>query len=109
MNDELMKAAREAVDASDNSRQLELIAAVLTAQQLLNQQQPTPVVHQTTQPFDARKWLTVGAVAVAGGGVACFLALAAALLAVAVAVGGVCATACLIVLRSMWRDYQQNH
>jgi hypothetical protein len=44
-----------------------------------------------------------------GGAVALtFLAMAAALLAVAVAVGAVCATVCLFVLRSMWADFQKG-
>lgn len=102
----LEKAAREAVEAADNTELTRQIVAILAAQQLLAQQQSAatqPAVQ--AQQFDAKKWLTIGGLGIAAGGVACFLAMAAALLAVAVAIGGVCATACLIVLRSMWRDY----
>lgn len=49
--------------------------------------------------FDAKKWLVIGGVAVSVG-------MVGALFALAIAIGGVCATACLIVLRSMWRDAQ---
>jgi hypothetical protein len=100
--DPLAKAAQDAVAAADNTELVRTIAAVLAAQQIAQQpaaQQPAP-----RPEFDARKWLTIGGLVVAGGGVACFLALAAAILAVGVAIGGTCATACLLILRSMWRD-----
>ncbi|MBZ9638019.1 hypothetical protein [Streptomyces sp. PSKA30] len=108
----LEKAARDAVDAADNAEQLKLIAAVLKAQQLLNAQQTSRqevCQHQAPQqPFDARKWVVIGGVVCVGGCVASVLALAFALAMTAVAVGGTCATACLLVLRSMWRDYQRG-
>ena len=99
MTDDIQKAARDAVEAADNSEQLKLIVAVLQAQQLLNAQQQTPVVQQTTQQFDARKWFVIGGVVVSVG-------LVASLFAVAIAIGACCATGCLLILRSMWRDFQ---
>ena len=107
MSDALEKAAQAAVAAADNTAMTQQILAILAAQQLLNQQQ-APVAQQATQPFDSKKWVTIGGLVVAGGGVACFLALAAAVLAVAVAIGAVCATVCLLVLRSIWSDIQKG-
>ncbi|MET8449325.1 hypothetical protein [Streptomyces sp. NPDC005209] len=107
MSGALEKAEEAVREASANTDVARIVAAVLATQQAM-QQQPATVAQQATQPFDARKWLTIGGLVVAGGGVACFLALAAALLAVAVAIGGVCATACLLVLRSMWRDLRKG-
>lgn len=98
MSDALEQAAREAAAAADNTRQVELIAAVLAAQQLLNQQQPQPPVPAPRPEFNATKWLVIGGVAVSVG-------LVGALFAVAIAIGAVCATACLLVLRGLWADY----
>jgi len=100
VSDALEKAARDAVEAADNAETVRQIAAILAAQQLLNQQQ-APVVQQTTQPFDAKKWLVIGGTAVS-------LGLVGAVFAVAIAIGAVCATACLLVLRGLWNDFQKN-
>ncbi|MDG9717423.1 hypothetical protein [Streptomyces sp. DH24] len=97
---DLEKAAREAVEAADNTRQVEMIAAVLAAQQILAAQQQPATVPARAE-FNATKWLVIGGVTVSIG-------LVGALFAVAIAIGGVCATACLLVLRSMWRDAQQK-
>jgi hypothetical protein len=104
VSDALEKAARDAVEAADNTRQVEMIAAVLAAQQMLaNQQPPAPA------PAPARRPIGPYVAAGIGGAVALtFLAMAAALLAVAVAVGAVCATVCLLVLRGLWSDYQKG-
>ncbi|MGW3024495.1 hypothetical protein [Streptomyces sp. NPDC001221] len=100
MSDALEKAAREAVEAADNSEMVRSIAAILAAQQLLNQQQPqTPV--PVRREFNATQWLVIGGVVVSVG-------LVGALFAVAIAIGATCATACLLILRAMWRDFQ-NH
>ncbi|MFF8829137.1 hypothetical protein [Streptomyces sp. NPDC015131] len=97
---DLEKAAREAVEAADNTAMVQQIAAILAAQQLLAQQQPAPVPAARPE-FDARKWIVVGGVVVSVG-------LVSALFAVAIAIGAVCATACLLVLRGMWADYQKG-
>lgn len=96
---DLEKAARDAVEAADNSEMVRQIAAILAAQQLLNQQQAAPV--PARQEFDAKKWLVIGGVVVAGG-------LVASLFAVAIAIGACCATACLLVLRGLWADFQKH-
>ncbi|QER88609.1 hypothetical protein [Streptomyces tendae] len=96
---DLEKAAREAVEAADNTELTRQIAAILAAQQLLNQQQaPTPAPRQE---FDAKKWLVIGGVVVSVG-------LVASLFAVAIAIGAVCATACLLILRGLWADFQKG-
>lgn len=98
---DLEKAARDAVEAADNTRQMELILAVLQAQQLLNAQQqpaPAPVQHRE---FNATRWLVVGGVCIAGG-------LVASLFAIAVAVGAVSVAILALVLRSIWADVQKG-
>ncbi|MFI2202685.1 hypothetical protein ACH47Z_18270 [Streptomyces sp. NPDC020192] len=103
----LAKAEAAVTEAATNTDVIRLaLAAVELAKTA--QQQPTSVVQQTTQPFDTRKWLTIGGLVIVGGCVACFLAAALALVAVAVAVGGACATACLLILRALWRDFQRG-
>ncbi|MEV6662767.1 hypothetical protein [Streptomyces nigra] len=100
MSDAIERAAREAVEAADNTELTRQIAAILAAQQLLNQQQ-APVAQQTTQPFDAKKWVVIGGVVVSVG-------MVASLFAVAIAIGAVCATACLLILRGLWADFQKG-
>jgi len=108
VSDPLSKAARAAVEAADNTEQLKLIAAVLQVQQLTQEQRPV-CQHQEPKPeFNAKKWWTIGGLSIVGACVACVLALAFALASLAVAVGATCATACLLVLRSMWRDLQRG-
>lgn len=95
------KAALAAVEAADNAELVRQIAAVLAAQQILNSQQQTAPVPAPRQEFSATKWLVIGGVTVSVG-------LVAALFAVAVAIGAVCSTACLLVLRGLWADYQKG-
>lgn len=102
MNGPLEKAARDAVEAADNTELVRTIAAVLAAQQLQAQQQPAV-------PVPAQRPVGLYVAAGLGGAVAlAFLAMAAAVLAVAVAVGAVCATVCLLVLKSMLADFQKG-
>lgn len=99
---EIEKAARDAVEAADNSEQLKLIAAVLQAQQLINAQQVATPPNGVAKPeFDTKKWLVIGGVVVSVG-------LVGALFAVAIAIGATCATACLLILRSLWNDVQKG-
>ncbi|MFF3911557.1 hypothetical protein ACFYZJ_37775 [Streptomyces sp. NPDC001848] len=100
MSDAIERAARDAVEAADNSEMVRSIAAILAAQQLLNQQQPAPAPAARPE-FDARKWLVIGGVVVSVG-------LVASLFAVAIAIGACCATACLLILRSLWADFQKG-
>ncbi|MFE9170858.1 hypothetical protein ACFYNZ_15245 [Streptomyces kebangsaanensis] len=111
--DHLQKALAAASEAAEDSRQLEQIRAVLIAQavhQGLQAHQPQPCSHHhpPTPPFDAKKWWTIGGLAIVGGCVACALAMAFAVALVGIAIGATCATACLLILRSLWRDYL-NH
>lgn len=108
MSDPLSQAARDAVEAADNTAHLKLIAALLQAQQVTHSQQSVCQHRPQQAEFNAKKWWTIGCLAIAGGCVACFLAVAFAVAAVAAAVGATCATACLLVLRSMWRDLTQR-
>jgi hypothetical protein len=65
--------------------------------------QPTACQHAPVQRQSggAAKWIGIGV----GGSV---LMISLALSAMAVAIAAVSVTACLIVLRSMWRDYQKG-
>lgn len=98
---DLEKAARDAVEAADNTELTRQIAAILAAQQLLNQQQPASVGQSPARTFDAKKWLVIGGVVVSAG-------LVASLFAVAIAIGATCATVCLVILRGLWADFQKD-
>jgi hypothetical protein len=95
----LAKAEAAVAEAADNTDIVRIVAAVLAAQQA-TQQQATPPAPARSE-FDARKWLVIGGVVVSVG-------LVGALFAVAIAVGATCATACLLILRSMWRDFAKG-
>jgi hypothetical protein len=99
---DIEKAAREAVDAASNSEHLAIVMAVLQAQQITQQTQ-RPCQHAPVQKSSggAVKWVGIGV----GGSV--FL-LTVAVSAVAVAISAVALTICVLVLRSMWRDYQKG-
>ncbi len=101
---DIEKAAQAAVDAQANTQQLELITAVLQAQQLLNtQQQPQQCQHQHDRRpgRSAGEWLGI-ACAICIGGVGIAFA------SIAIAIGGISVAILAIVLRSMWRDYQSK-
>jgi hypothetical protein len=103
MSDALDKAEAAVREAAGNTDVVRIVAAVLATQQAA---QPTSA---PPPPAPARRPLGLYVAAGIGGAIALtFLAMAAALLAVAVAVGGVCATVCLLVLRSMWGDFQKG-
>ncbi|WP_055491684.1 hypothetical protein [Streptomyces sp. TP-A0356] len=105
----LAKAEAAVSEAENNSAAVQLalaaveLAKTAAAQQQTFQQQGCQ--HHHGQDFNARKWLTLGGLAIVGGCVACFLAMAFAVAAVAVGIGGACATGCFLILRSLWRDY----
>ncbi|GHG15502.1 hypothetical protein GCM10018777_31570 [Streptomyces albogriseolus] len=98
---DLEKASRDAVEAADNAELVRQIAAVLAAQQYLASQPQHVPVPAPRAEFNVSKWLVIGGVVVAVG-------LVAALFAVAMAIGGLCATACLLVLRGLWADFQKG-
>jgi hypothetical protein len=95
----LEKAAQDAVAAADNTELVRTIAAILAVQQATQQQAPAPA--PARPEFDARKWLTIGGLGIAGG-------LVAALFAVAVAIGAVSVAILALVLRSIWSDIQKR-
>lgn len=106
MSDALEKAEIAAKEAAVNTAAVQIaLAAVELAKTAQQQPQHQGCQHTPQQQFDAKKWLTIGGLAIVGGCVACALAFAFALASVAVAIGATCATGCLIVLRSMWRDH----
>jgi hypothetical protein len=106
MSDALEKAEAAVTEASVNTAAVQIaLAAVELAKTAQQQPQHHGCQHTPQQQFDAKRWWTIGGLAIVGGCVACFLAIAFALASVAVAIGGTCATGCLVVLRSMWRDY----
>lgn len=99
---DLEKAAREAAEAAESTEVARQIAAILAAQQLLNGQQSQQCQHaHAPKDFDAKKWLVIGGVTVSVG-------LVGALFAVVIAIGACCATVCLLILRSIWREYQKG-
>lgn len=100
MSDALDKAEAAARDAAVNTAAVQIaLAAVELAKAA--QQQPA-CHHPAPEPqFQARKWIVIGAVTVCVG-------LVGALFAVAITIGACCATGCLLILRSMWRDSQKG-
>lgn len=110
-HDPLAKAEAAVAEASRNTDVVQLAMAALEVAKMAaasTAQQPSQ--HQgcqhTQQPqFDAKKWWTIGGLAIVGGCVACALAMAFALAAIAIAIGATCATTCLLILRRVWRDY----
>lgn len=102
----LDKAEAAVREAAADTEVVRIVAAVLATQQAMTQQQPSPAVQPMPSP---RRPVGLYVAAGIGGAVALtFLAMAAALLAVAVAVGAVCATVCLLVLRGLWQDMQRR-
>ncbi|GHF57867.1 hypothetical protein [Streptomyces griseosporeus] len=102
MSDALQKAEAAAREAAANTADVaQIVAAVLAAQQAAQQHPVCQHQHQPAKEFDAKKWLVMG-------GTAAVLALAFALASIAIAIGAVSVTACLLVLRSMWREYQKG-
>lgn len=110
LSDALDKAEAAVTAAERNTDVLEVARAAMELAKLSVQQpQHQGCQHQAPKPeFDSKKWLTIGGLAIGGGCVACVLAIAFAMFVVAVAIGGICATACLIVLRDMWRSSRKG-
>ena len=104
----LAKAEAAVTEAATNTDVVRLALAAVELAKTAQQQAPACQHHHPAQDFNAKKWVTIGGLVVAGGCIACFLAAALALVAVAVAIGGTCATACLLILRALWRDFQKG-
>ncbi|MFD0437028.1 hypothetical protein [Streptomyces chartreusis] len=109
MNDDVQKALDAASAASQNSEQLEMMRAAMLGQamgqamaQAMSQQQAQhSCQHSRREPVNVGKWLAIGGAACLGG-----LGLAVGFLAVAIAAP--CATVCLLILRSVWRDMRDG-
>ncbi|MEU4012081.1 hypothetical protein AB0H30_26970 [Streptomyces pseudogriseolus] len=99
---ELEKAARDAVEAADNTELTRQIAAILAAQQLLARQQPQqPACQHQRQGRPASEWLGIGAAVCVGG-------VGLAFASIAIAIGALSVAVLALVLRSMWADVQQG-
>jgi hypothetical protein len=102
----LERAEAAAAEAAENTAAVQLaLAAVELAKLAQAQQQPGASCQHQAAPasqFDAKKWLVIG-------GTACVCSLAFALASIAIAIGACCATACLLILRSMWRSLTAKH
>jgi hypothetical protein len=98
----LGRAEAAAVDAARQSDHYAIVLAAVQAAQIV-QQQPQHVCqhHAPQSSTNTGKWIAIGLAGSVG-------AISLALSAIAVAVGAVAVTCCLIVLRSMWRHYLRN-
>ncbi|WUC42299.1 hypothetical protein OG692_10470 [Streptomyces cellulosae] len=100
---DLEKAARDAVEAADNTELTRQIAAILAAQQILARQQPQAPAcqHQHRQGRSSAEWLGIGAAVCVGG-------VGLAFASIAIAIGALSVAVLALVLRSMWADVQQG-
>ena len=99
----LAKAEAAAAEAAVNTAAVQVALAAVELAKLANSQQQPPACQHQAAPaaqFNAKKWLVIG-------GTACVCAVAFALASIAIAIGACCATACLLILRSMWRDLRK--
>jgi hypothetical protein len=97
----LDKAEAAAAEAAVNTAAVQVaMAAVELAKLASAQQQPAPPAcgHQAKAGRSAGEWLAIACAVCVGG-------IGIAFASIAIAIGATCATACLIVLRSMWRDF----
>lgn len=103
MSDAVKRAEAAVQEARADSQMVELVAALIAAQQqadaksVCQHQHPAPVKPSSS----AGKWIAVG---IAGS----FLAVALAVSMVAFAIGAVALTVCVLVLRSVWQQWQQE-
>ena len=98
---DIEQAARDAVEAADNSQQLAMVMAILQAQQVTQQLEvrnagPAPQQQQSTG-----KWIALGVAAP-------FLAVTLAISVMAFAISAVALTICVLVLRGLWADFQKG-
>jgi len=106
VTDALDKAEAAARDAAVNTAAVQIALAAVELAKTAQAQQASPKEvcqhHHDRPEFNAQKWIVIG-------GVATVCSLAFAIASIAIAIGACCATACLLILRSMWRDYLKNH
>lgn len=102
MSDALKRAEAAVQEARADSQMVELVAALIAAQQ---QPQQPACQHQAPAPAKpssgAGKWLAIGVGA-------SFLAVSLAVSMVAFAIGAVSLTVCVVVLRSVWQQWRQE-
>ena len=103
MSDDALTKAEAAVKAAEvDTVAVQLALAAVELAKTAAAQQPAPACqHQAQQPFNTRKWVTIGSLV-------CCCGLVASLFAVAVAVGAVSVAILALVLRAIWRDFQKG-
>jgi hypothetical protein len=104
VSDALDKAEAAVAAAETDTVAVQLaLAAVELAKAATAQQQTAGCQHQhpPARQFDTKKWLVIG-------GTACVCSIAFALASIAIAIGATCATACLLILRSLWSDFRKG-
>lgn len=108
---DLEKAARDAVEAADNTEQLALIAAVLKVQQL-TQHQSAPVAQRPLQAHPVGTYLAGGCLAVmaliAVVGIVLLFILGLAVVAIALCITLVVLVICLRMLQGMWQEMRES-
>ncbi|MEU5339346.1 hypothetical protein AB0H18_00570 [Streptomyces sp. NPDC020766] len=102
MSDALDKAEEAAREAAGNTDVVRIVAAVLAAQQAMQQQPaPVPCQHDRRPGRSAGEWLAISCAVCVGS-----VGLAFASLAIAIA--ACCATGCFLILRSIWQSTQKG-
>ncbi|MEV0639023.1 hypothetical protein AB0I77_29585 [Streptomyces sp. NPDC050619] len=104
MSDALDKAEAAAREASTNTDIVRIVAAVLAAQQAVQQQPaPAPCQHQHDRRpgRSTGEWLAISCAVCVGG-------IGIAFASIAIAIGGISVAILALVLRSMWRDFQKG-
>jgi len=98
----LAKAEAAVREAADNTDVARIVAAVLAAQQTVQQPAAPACQHQHRAGRGAGEWLAI-ACAVCVGGVGIAFA------SIAIAIGGISVAILALVLRALWRDIQKGH
>ncbi|MFE8944514.1 hypothetical protein [Streptomyces sp. NPDC007856] len=104
MSDALNKAEAAVREACDNTDVTRIVAAVIAAQQAVQQQAPhAPACqHQHKPGRSAGEWLAISCAVCVGG-------IGIAFASIAVAIGGISVAILALVLRAIWRDFQKGH
>jgi hypothetical protein len=100
----LDKAELSVREAETNTVAIQLaLAAVELAKAATSQREATGCQHQHPAPktFETKKWVVIG-------GTVCVCSIAFALASIAIAIGGVALTICVLVLRGMYEDYRKG-
>lgn len=103
MSDALDKAEAAAREAAGNTDVVRIVAAVLAAQQAVQQPAPAPCQHDHGRRpgRSTGEWIGIGcAVCVGSVGIA--------FASIAIAIGGMSVAILALVLRSIWRDVNKG-